>query len=581
MNFLKTAFQATMRLFSVIWRWLRHSKYAGLGALLAAFVAMLICQWAGYHEAYLPPFPDIKDMPRGWQPPATSTYLALYGLAYMRLFVLVGGLAYHVYIIRAWPDVQKMILPTWIACGTLALWALASQGYSFYEAWHLNATGEVLSVTAFAVQVVLLVILLLTPPLMLTYYANSRIMERYVMRSFLQPLLFCLVAFCTLWVVMDLLDNMSDFQQNKISFGEVATFYIKMVPFIYVTVAPISLMLATVYVLGRMSRTNELISMLGTGKSLGQVLRPIYIMGCYAAFLAMAANYHWAPVSAGNKEKLLENTKERINQNYLLMGLMYRNQEAGRTWFVGTIPSDMLKDRMRRIELREEDEHGKLKKAYFARSAVWWAGNESEKPFWSLYHGTEVTYKDGKVNSIQKFDFDGTGWSRKDLPDYSETPWVLMSGSLSPNYLGVPDLVSYIQANASYGSDKLTAFWTHVFYRFALPWQCLVVVLFSAPLAVVFSRRGLVGGIANAVLLFFVMMFLDNLFLNLGKSGRVPPYIAVWLPHVILGLMGLWLFRRRSLNKELPSISFRALRETFSQVGSLFRGRQKSSVNPA
>ncbi len=576
MKFLRTVFEKFTRLLGVVWSWLRRSRYTGLGTLLAAFVALYLCHLAGYHESFMPPSPDINDMPKGWQPPSTITYVVLYVLAYMRLFVLVGGLAYHVYIIRAWPNVEKMIRPTWIACGFLALWAITSQAYGFYESWFLNTTGEVISIPAFVIQVLLLCGLLLTPPLMLTYYARCRIMERYVMRSFLQPLLFCLVAFCTLWVVMDLLDNMADFQENKISKGEIFLFYLKMVPFIYVTVAPISLLLATVYVLGRMSRTNELISMLGTGKSLGQVLRPIYIMGCYAAFLGMAANYHWAPVSAGNKEKLLEHTKDRISQNYLVMGLMYRNQEAGRTWFVGTVPADMMKDRMRRIEVRQEDANGKLEKAYFARSAAWW----SDGGIWSLYHGTEVTYKNGKVISIQKFDYQNTGWSRKDLTGIQETPWVLMSGSLSPNYLGVPDLISYIRANESYGSKKLSSFWTHLFYRFALPWQCLIVVLFSAPLAVVFSRRGLVGGIANAVLLFFVMMFLDNLFLNLGRSGRILPAIAVWLPHVILGLLGLWLFRLRSRNKELPRLSLRTLRETFAYVGSLF-GSRKSSVNPA
>lgn len=577
MKFLKAAYDMLMRLCGKAWRWLRHSPYAGPGALILSFFVVFLCQQAGYHEAFMPPTPNPNDMPKSWQPPPTGTYVILYILAYMRLFVLVGGLAYHVYIIRAWPNVEKMIVPTWIASGFMALWAIASQGYTFFESVYLNTTGEVISIPAFVIQVLLLCGLLLSPPLVLTYYARSRLMERYVMRSFLQPLLFCLIAFCTLWVVMDLLDNMSDFTENKISNGAIAMFYLRMVPFIYVTVAPISLLLATVYVLGRMSRTNELISMLGTGKSLGQTLRPIYIVGCYAAFLGMAANYHWAPVSAGNKEKLLQNTKDRISQNYLLMGLMYRNQEAGRSWFIGTVPADLMRDRMRRIEVRQEDAKGKLEKAWFARSAAWWA----DGGIWSLYHGTEVTYKDGKVSSIQKFDYDGTGYPRKDLTGIQETPWVLMSGALSPNYLGVPDLISYIRANASYGSKKLASFWTHLFYRFALPWQCLVVVLFSAPLAVVFSRRGLVGGIANAVLLFFVMMFLDNLFLNLGRGGRIPPFIAVWLPHLILGGLGYWLFRLRSQNKELPSLSFKALRETGIYIWSLFRNRQKSSVKPA
>ena len=569
MNFLKPVIDAVLGLLGEIWRWLRSSPIAGPGAMLLALGVMFLCQQGDYHEAFMPPTPNPNELPKSWQPPPESTYVVLYLLAYMRLFVLVGGLAYHVYIIRAWPDVRKMVVPTWIASGYLAVWALASQSYTYFESVYLNTTGEVFSQTAFIIQLLLLGGLLLSPPLMLLYYAKSKIMERYMMRSFLQPLFFCLIAFCTLWIVMDLLDNMADFQKNRISKGDIALFYLKMVPFIYVTVAPISLLLATVYVLGRMSRTNELISMLGTGKSMGQVLRPIYIVGCYASFLGMAANYHWAPVSAGNKEQLLEDVSDRISQNYLVMGLLYRNQEARRSWFVGTVPSDMMRDRMRRIEVRQEDENGNLEKAWFAKSAAWWA----DGGIWSLYHGAEVTYKDGKVDSMQRFDFDGTGWSRKDLTGFQETPWILMSGSLSPNYLGVPDLISYIRANSSYGSQKLASFWTHLFYRFALPWQCVVVILFSAPLAVVFSRRGLVGGIANAVGLFFVLMFLDNLFLNLGRSGRLPPAFAVWFPHLILGLLGLWLFRRRSQNKELPSISLKWIRDMAGFAWGSIRNR--------
>jgi LPS export ABC transporter permease LptG len=575
MDFLKSVRDSLMHLLGVVWRWLRRSPYAGPGALLLAFAVMLLCQLSGYHEAFMPPEPNPNELPKSWVAPPTSTYFVLYMLAYMRLFVLVGGLAYHVYIIRAWPNVEKMIRPTWVAAIYLAVWAIASQSYAFFESVYLNTTGEVISGPAFIIQVLLLVGLLLSPPFMLMYYARSTIMERYTMRSFLQPLLFCLIAFCTLWVVMDLLDNMSDFQENNIARSAIAMFYVKMIPFIYVTVAPISLLLATVYVLGRMSRTNELISMLGTGKSLGQVLRPIYVAGCYAAFLGMAANYHWAPVSAGNKEQLLQNAKDRISQHYLVMGLVYRNQEAGRSWFVGTVPTDLVRDKMRRVEVRQEDANGKLEKAWFAKSAAWWR----DGGIWSLYNGVEVTYKDGKVVSFQKFDFDGTGYSRKDLTGIQETPWVLMSGSLSPNYLGVPDLISYIRANASYGSRKLASFWAHLFYRFALPWQCLVVVMFSAPLAVVFSRRGLVGGIANAVLLFFVLMFLDNLFLNLGRSGRIPPFFAVWFPHLILGTLGVGLFRLRSQNKELPRITFRWIRDLIPAV--LQSTRNRSSVKPA
>jgi LPS export ABC transporter permease LptG len=560
MKHFRPVLDGAARLSGMAWNWVRFSPYAGLWSTLLVMGVIVACMMGGYHESFMPQTPSPLEIPKSWQPPPDGAYIAIYLLAYLRLLVLVGGLVYHVYIIRAYPDVKKMILPTWIACGVVAFWAISSQIYGRWEAQLLNVTGEVFSTTAFFFQLLLLLGLLLTPPFVLSYYSKCRIMERYVMRSFLQPLFFCFIAFFTLWIVMDLLDNMQDFQQNNIGKWQIAMYYLKMMPSIYVTVAPITLLLATVYVLGRMSRTNEIISMLGAGRSMWQVLRPIYYAGCYAAFLGMAANYHWAPTAAGNKAKLLENMKERMNQNILVMGLMYRNQEAGRTWFLGNIPTDLVGGKIRRVEIRQEDEKGHLQKAWFAKSAYWWAPNDlNPNGVWSLYHGAEATYENGQLIAIKNFESDKQ--DRLDFVDWKETPWILMSASLTPDFLGVPDLISYIRANESYGSRKLAPFWTHLFYRFALPWQCIIVVMFAAPLAVVFSRRGLVGGIANAVIIFFVLMFLDNLFLNLGRSYRMPAIISVWMPHLFLGMLGLYLFNLRSQNRELPRIAWAGIRD--------------------
>jgi lipopolysaccharide export system permease protein len=566
--------QPLQRYFSAFYQWLKHGRRVGTYSIFAGLGVIFLCWLAGYHEPFMPQTPHPDKLPKGWEPPPNWAYVVIYLLSYMRLAVLVGGVVYHIVIFRAYPKVEKMIKPTWMVSIFVMIWAVASQFYGRWEVAHLSYSGAVFSNVAFFVQVMLLCGLLLTPPLMLTYYSRCKIMERYLMKSFLQPLIFCFIAFCTLWIVMDLLDNLADFQENKINKVQIAYFYLKLVPFIYVTVAPITLLLSTLYVLGRMSRSNELISMLGAGKSMLEVLRPIYITGLFASFLSMAANYHWAPVSAGNKEKLVEGVKERMNQNIMLMGLMYRNHEDRRTWFVGLVPSDLRTDRMRRIEIRQEDEQGKLVKSWFSKSAFWWPDTKT----WSLYSGVETTYENGQVVSIQNFESSQSGAVRRDLEGWSETPWILLSGSLTPDYLGVPDLLSYLKANEAYSSRKLAPYKTHFFYRFAQPWHCMIVVMFAAPLAVVFSRRGLVGGMASAVLFFFVLMFLDNLFLNLGKGQHLYPFFAAWLPHLLLGAVGVYLFQMRSQNRDLPQLSLKGLWSLPAKVQDLFRAK---SARPA
>lgn len=567
---LRTAAAHAVTGLEAAWRWLKTSDYAPGFVWLAAALVMILCRLCGYHEAFMPQTPsNVGDLPASWEAPSMGAYVALYFLAYMRLFVLVGGVVYHVYIIRAYPDASKMQRPTWIASIYLTVWALASTAYDKWEQMRVGVDGQEVSQIAFALQVVLMVGLLLSPPFMIRYYLKSMIMERYVMRTFLQPLIFCFVAFTTLFIVMDLLDHLQDFRQNHIGGFDIAMFYIKLVPFIYVTVAPVTLLLATLYTLGRMSRTNELISMLGAGRSLWQVLRPIYLAGFYASFLGMVANYHWAPTSAGNKEKLLDDIKERMKGDIMAMGLVYKNSQEHRTWFIGVVPEDLHADRMRRIEVRQEDEEGHLVKAWFAKSATWWPDTR----IWTFYTGYEVAFENGAIVGMKQFDFDGSGAgaNKNEQSGWSETPWVLLSGSLTPEYLGVPQLLSYINANHNYGESKLAPFQTHLYYRIAQPWQTFIVVIAAAPLGIVFSRRGLLSGVASSISLFFFLLFIDHLFLNLGKGRHMPGFLAVWMPHLILGAFGYYMFRLRAANRELPKLNLKTLRNGFVSFWGLCR----------
>ena len=57
--------------------------------------------------------------------------------------------------------------------------------------------------------------------------------------------------------------------------------------------------------------------------------------------------------------------------------------------------------------------------------------------------------------------------------------------------------------NADFPATLLAPFRTHLQYRFALPWTCLVVVCIAAPLGIGYSRRGVLSSVAAAVFLVF------------------------------------------------------------------------------
>ena len=83
----------------------------------------------------------------------------------------------------------------------------------------------------------------------------------------------------------------------------------------------------------------------------------------------------------------------------------------------------------------------------------------------------------------------------------------------------------------------------------------MILVLVAAPLGVVFSRRGMLGGVASSVFIFFILIFIDSFFLNLGKGAHMAPYLAVWMPHILLGCVGGVLFYFRSQGRDFPKLT--------------------------
>ena len=84
---------------------------------------------------------------------------------------------------------------------------------------------------------------------------------------------------------------------------------------VIVFVLPATLLLSLLFSLGKMSTSNELISMIGAGRSVMRVLRPLFLVGLLCVLVSLVFKYEWGPNSVGYKESLLALIKqERLDK---------------------------------------------------------------------------------------------------------------------------------------------------------------------------------------------------------------------------------------------------------------------------
>ena len=70
--------------------------------------------------------------------------------------------------------------------------------------------------------------LLLSPPVLLWLYYRATILDRYLLRNFLGPLVLCLGGITAIFISMDLLNNANDFAGYSI--GQVFLYYAGQTP---------------------------------------------------------------------------------------------------------------------------------------------------------------------------------------------------------------------------------------------------------------------------------------------------------------------------------------------------------------
>ena len=368
------------------------------------------------------------------------------------------------------------------------------------------------------------------------------ILDRYVLQKFLTPFLYCFCGFIAIWFIFDLSDNLQDFIQGKAQFPVLLEYYASQIPQIILICVPIGTLLALLYSLTAMSRSNEIISMIGAGLSVTRILVPLMFVGLILTGVTGWFNYEGAPHAAAIRKQMLRDIKRGEKWEVRLLGHLFRNREQRRTWFVRKIIVD--KQELQDLQILQQNEQGDILRQWYARGADY----NPELKQWKLTFARYVEMN--PAGEIVKSEMHNSividGWS--------ETPWRISSSAMEADFLSIPELQDYLRYNSDFPEIRLAPFRANLEYRWALPCVCLVVIFLAAPLGIVYSRRGILGGVAMAIGLFFLLVFVSSLCVALGKGGRVSPFVAAWVPMIAFFIIGLLLLWYRSTNRDLPKL---------------------------
>ena len=351
-------------------------------------------------------------------------------------------------------------------------------------------------------------------------------LDRYFLREWIKVFGITVLGFPLVVIVFDVTDRLGMYLGRGLSRGTVALSYVFSLPETIFLVLPAAVLFATVFTVGAASRHSEVTAAKAGGISFHRLVRPL-LLASGAAFLGGVVLSEVAPVATTKRlellgEKALRATASRYN-------FVYRADEG---WVYAIRSLEIAPQTMRDVILEREGSGA----AYPTISVAAPLAQYDSAGRWTLANGT-LRYLLSTDREIA-FRFDSLR-----LTALRERPADLLAEPKAPEEMRYAELGRYIDALARSGTDhkKLRV---KQALKIAVPFTCIVIALFGAPLAMTNPRAGGAFGVAIALGTTVVFLIAVQLSQAIGAGGLLPPRIAAWLPNVVFGGTAVLLMRR-------------------------------------
>ena len=316
-------------------------------------------------------------------------------------------------------------------------------------------------------------------------------------------------------------------------------YYIFVIPNFLNTVLPISFFISILFVLNDMQSHNEIVALRASGFTVLRITRMFWAIALVLAASVAFFNAYILPVAA-NEIKTINDSIEydyqkRTNQAPTSIGstsfLTFFNQKDNRIWFISKFSfytntgsfltiSELNNDgsEKKRIEARE---------VFYNKEANEWVFENGKKWYFDESTNAPTSFKKLQIN--QK--------------TFCETPSLMQNAQKqlkNLNFSELKELLNIIPAdNKNFLGHRIK-----YYSILSNPVVFFIIVLLAVPFSLKGVRSNQMIGISEAIILLFLFFILGSLCKLLGSQSILHPFVAAWLPNLLMLILGSCLYKQ-------------------------------------
>ncbi|MBA64822.1 MAG: hypothetical protein CMG55_03370 [Candidatus Marinimicrobia bacterium] len=354
--------------------------------------------------------------------------------------------------------------------------------------------------------------------------------DRYLLIQFLIVLFISIMGFISIFLIVDLIENLDRFMDNKVPTKIVFSYYIYTLPYFLSIGLPMSALISIVISLGSIVKRNEWTAMKASGISIYRVAIPLILCGVLLSGFSFFLDNKL--VSYGNEKRFdidrdyvkrksrhkIKNTLKNIilqkdKKTHISLVKYSIQKKIGHDFTLVDLGNEII---LKRIDAK--------KIAWNNNLGLWSINDYSIRKFnqYGLEENVVIGDQDTLIN---------LGITPKEIQQQARKPDEL-------DYFKLTDMIQQLKKN---GVETLK--WEVTRYlKISFAFTNLIVVLCGIPLVVIKEKSGLSFGAGASVFVIFGYYAFIKFGQSLGFKGILTPLISAWIGNIIFLIIGLMLF---------------------------------------
>jgi LPS export ABC transporter permease LptG/LPS export ABC transporter permease LptF len=371
-----------------------------------------------------------------------------------------------------------------------------------------------------------------------------RILTRYILGEILSHTFIGCALFTFILFVPNLQHILEVVVRNSSTISDVFAIFLFTLPNLLKVTIPMSVLVGVLLGLSRMASDSEIIAMRASGLGIVYFVRVSAIVAVSGTLLGLANSLFLAP-RANQAILRMEQSLETSQASYEIQPRVFYEDFKNAVLYVQNVHSGAGPSNWDQVFMADVSDPASPVITTAATATV--VNDGSQELMMRLRDGSRHETVPGEPTQYNISTFVTT-----DLP--------LSLSQTSDVHLGRLDTAIYAMPLGTlltriHGRDQ-QRFLVELHNRFAFPTACIVLMLVGVPLGAASRRGGRSSGWVFTILLVFAYYFLSSTGIALGRQGKLPVFVAVWLANILFAAAGsLLLWQMATGGRVLAAIS--------------------------